>query len=498
MKGRVSEDLSRADRPATHARIVIIGTGFAGLGMAIRLRQEAIKDFIILERGPALGGVWRDNVYPGCACDVESHLYSFSFAPNPTWSRAFSPQREIWDYLRDCADRFQLLPHVRFDHEVLRAAWDASSRRWNLQTSRGAFTAEALISAGGALSDPLIPELPGLSSFTGEVMHSARWDSSLSLKGRSVAVIGTGASAIQLVPAIQPEVKALTLFQRTAPWILPRGDRAISPRTRRLFRAVPFLQRLLRGLIYAKRELMVFGFRTPWLMRLAHGFAMRGLRKAVKDPTLRAKLTPRYALGCKRILISDNFLPAVTKDNVHLVTSPIQEVRALSLLTADGVEHAVDTLIFGTGFRVTDLPLAKHIHGRDGRTLEAHWEGSPKAYLGTTIAGFPNFFLLSGPNTGLGHSSVLTMVEAQVEHTLRALQFLDASGHATLEPRLESQEEFVRHVDRKMRGTVWVTGGCSSWYLDKTGRNSTLWPTFISGYRRRAGAFKPSEYHFNG
>ncbi|WP_224241140.1 flavin-containing monooxygenase [Hyalangium gracile] len=481
-------------RKPPHFHVAIAGSGFAGLGMAIRLKQRGIQDFVILERAEDVGGVWRDNTYPGCACDVQSHLYSFSFAPNPGWSRSYSPQAEIREYLRDCADRFGIRPHIRFGHSVQEARWEDGLQRWYLETSQGPFTADAFVFAMGALSEPAMPKLPGLEKFQGKLMHSARWDSAYELSGREVAVIGTGASAIQFVPEIQKKVGKLVLFQRTPPWILPRGDQAISERRRRLYRKLPGAQLLARWLIYLSGELLAIGFMYPWLMRLVQRQALRHLERSVPDPALRAKLIPSYTMGCKRILLSDDYLPALTQPNVTVITEPIREVRERSVITADGTEHAVDALICGTGFQVTDLPMTHHIRGRDGRTLAETWGGTMKAHLGTTVSGFPNFFMLQGPNTGLGHTSVILMIESQIEHTLGALRYLDARQLAAVEPVPEVQERFVQDVDQRMRGTVWTQGGCSSWYLDATGRNSTLWPGFTFTFKYRVEHFDPADY----
>lgn len=475
-----------------HHRIVIIGTGFAGLGAAIRLKQEGERDFVLLERSDEVGGVWRDNTYPGIACDVQSHLYSFSFAPNPSWSQAYSPGQEIFEYLRDCATRFGIRPHVRFGHTVERAAWDDEQRRWRIETSRGPFTADFLVAANGALSEPSIPEVPGLASFQGEAFHSANWRHDVELRGKRVAVIGTGASAIQFVPAIQPKVERLHLFQRTAAWVLPRTNTTIPASLRALYASVPAAQKLVRGAIYAFREGMLFAFRDGPMSRMAEALGRRYLEKTVRDPALRKKLTPEFRIGCKRILLSDEYLPALTRPNVEVVTDAIREVRARSIVTSDGEERAVDVILFGTGFKITDQPIAHMVRGRTGQTLAEAWRGSPRAHLGTMIAGFPNFFLMQGPNTGLGHTSVVIMMEAQIEHMLLALKRLPDC--AQLEPRAEVQAKFVDEVDRAMRGSVWTAGGCQSWYLDATGRNSTLWPGHTFTFRRLLGRFDPSDY----
>jgi cation diffusion facilitator CzcD-associated flavoprotein CzcO len=482
------------ERRPSHLHIAIAGSGFGGLGMAIRLKQAGIEDFVILERAQDVGGVWRDNAYPGAACDVQSHLYSFSFAPNPGWTRSYSPQAEIHAYLRDCVERFGLRPHLRFGHTVQDASWDDDQQHWRIETSRGVFTADVFICGVGALSEPSIPSLPGLERFEGKVMHSARWDHGYALDGRKVAVIGTGASAVQFIPEIQPKVGRLFLFQRTPAWVMPRHDRAISETMRRLYRAVPLAQRFARALIYVLRELLVLGFMYPWILRRAQRIARRHLERSVPDPVLRAKLTPSFTMGCKRVLVSDTYLPSLTQPNVEVVPDGIREIRERSIVTADGTEREVDTLILGTGFQVTEMPMARHIRGRDGRTLTEVWEGSPKAHLGTTVAGYPNLFVLMGPNTGLGHSSVVMMLESQFEHVLGALRYLDGRGLAAVEPTPEAQREFVRQVDTDMRGTVWTQGGCASWYLDATGRNSTLWPSFTFSFMRRVEHFDPAEY----
>lgn len=489
-----TEDATAFRHAGAHARIAIIGSGFGGLGTAIRLKQQGMEDFIILERAGDVGGVWRDNNYPGCACDVESHLYSFSFAPNPNWSHSFSSQSEIWDYLKRCAKDYGVLPHLRFKHEVREAVWEQDEQRWRLETSKGTYTANVLVAAAGSLSDPAIPKLNGLETFRGKVFHSARWDHEFELTGRRVAVIGTGASAIQFVPAIQPFVEKLFVFQRTAPWIVPRRDRPLEERERRMFRRFPLAQRARRAGIFWLRELFGFAFRHPWALRYFERIALRHLEKAVADPALRAKLTPGYTIGCKRILISNDYLPALTRANVELVTDGIAEVLEHSILTRDGIERQVDAIIFGTGFHVTDLPFARCIRGRNGRSLSDVWAGSPVAHVGTTVAGFPNLFLLQGPNTGLGHTSVILMLEAQIEHVLSAVRFMQRHRVAAIEPRPEVQAAYVADIDRKLQGTVWNTGGCMSWYLDATGRNSTLWPRPTWSFRRRVARLSPGEY----
>jgi cation diffusion facilitator CzcD-associated flavoprotein CzcO len=482
------------DPPARYVRVVIAGAGFGGLGAAIRLLQSGERDLVVLEKATEIGGTWRDNTYPGCACDVPSVLYSFSFAPNPDWSRSFSPQPEIWDYLRACVRRFNLEPYLRLGVELEQATWDDEARRWRIRTSDGELTADVLVAATGPLCEPRIPDLPGLDAFAGTVFHSARWRHDHDLSGRDVAVIGTGASAIQFVPQIAPDVRRLTVFQRTAPWIIPRGDLPISRRARAAYRRFPIVQRLARSAVYAALELLVLVMLHPRISRLPQRIAERNLERQVKDPELRASLTPDYALGCKRILYSNKYLRAVQRDNVQLETTAVARVLPNGVVGADGVEHEVDTIILGTGFHVTDQPIADRVVGRDGRTLADHWQGSPRAYDTVTVHGFPNFFLLLGPNSGLGHSSVVVMAEAGIDHLLAAMEHLRSTGAAALEPSPEAQSAFVREVDRRMAGSVWTSGGCRSWYLDATGRNSTLWPGFTMPFRRRLRTLQPKDY----
>jgi cation diffusion facilitator CzcD-associated flavoprotein CzcO len=474
--------------------IVIIGAGFSGLGTAIRLRQQGIEDFVVLERHDDVGGTWWANTYPGCACDVPSHLYSFSFAPNPEWSQTYSPQPEIRAYLQRCAERYDLYRSIRFGTTVTEAAWDDGAGRWTVQTSGGPVSARVLIAGIGPLTEPRIPDLPGLDTFEGAVFHSARWDHDHDVSGERVAAIGTGASAIQFVPAIQPKVAQLHVFQRTAPWVVPHTNRRVSDPERRLYRRLPALQKAVRAGVYAGREVLVLGFvKNPRLMGVPERLARRHMRAQIADPELLERVTPDYTIGCKRILPSNRWYPALGKPNVELVTSPISAVRPHSIVAADGTERDVDTIIFGTGFHVADMPVGEWVRGRDGTRLVDTWKGSPRAHLGCTVAGFPNLFLLLGPNTGLGHNSVIYMLESQINHVMDALRVMRERGAAVAEVKPEVQQAYNRELDAKMAGTVWSTG-CSSWYLDDTGRNPTLWPDWTWRFRLRTRRFDPAEH----
>ncbi|HEY5427761.1 MAG TPA: NAD(P)/FAD-dependent oxidoreductase [Solirubrobacteraceae bacterium] len=478
-----------------HARVVIVGGGFSGLGMAIGLKRHGVEDFVVLERAPDVGGAWHHNSYPGCTCDIPSHLYSFSFAPNPNWSHTYSPRDEIRDYLRRCASEFGIRPHLRTGVELLTATWREADQRWELDTSRGRYSADVLVSATGPLTEPKLPDVPGLDRFEGTAMHSAQWDHDYDLRGKRVASIGTGASAIQYVPEIARDVARLYVMQRTAPWVMPHGNRPIAERERALYRRAPIAQRAVRAGVYASRELLVLGFaKQPRLMGALERLARSHMATQISDPALLAQVTPDYTIGCKRIVPSNRWYRALAADNVQLVTGGLVRVGAHSVVGGDGVERDVDAIIFGTGFHVTDPPIADVMHGRDGRRLADIWAGSPRAYLGTALPGFPNFFMLLGPNTGLGHGSMVYMIESQIEHVRRAVAHLDATGAATLEVSAQAHASFNADVDARLRGTVWDTGGCASFYIDATGRNATLWPDWTWRFRRRCARFDRDAY----
>ncbi|MFN2450858.1 MAG: flavin-containing monooxygenase, partial [Candidatus Dormibacteria bacterium] len=410
------------DGGRTVVRVIVVGAGFSGLGTAIRLRRAGMNDFVVLERAAELGGTWRDNHYPGCCCDVPSHLYSFSFELNPEWTRAFAPRAEIQDYLRRTAQKYGVMPHIRFRHELTAAVWDEPSARWLVETAGAAYSAELLVLGTGALSHPMVPRLPGAEVFAGTAFHSATWDHDHDLTGKRVAVIGTGASAIQFVPELQRRAQHLQIYQRTAPWILPRWDYRVTRAEKALLAAVPRLSLVLRGAVYAALELRVVGFTHPRLMKSVERVARWHLRRQVANPALRAKLSPSYTFGCKRLLLSDDYYPAVSQANVEVVTTGIREIRPHSIVAGDGTERAVDTIVWGTGFRATEFPIASRVVGRGGLSLADRWQGSPTAYLGVTVPNFPNLFLMTGPNSGLAHSSMVYMIESQINYILDCLR----------------------------------------------------------------------------
>ncbi|HVJ55138.1 MAG TPA: NAD(P)/FAD-dependent oxidoreductase [Aliidongia sp.] len=479
-------DASSAGPLVPELDAVVIGTGFAGLGMAIKLKQAGIDKFVVFERGAEVGGTWRDNHYPGCACDIPSHLYSFSFEPNPDWTRMYPNQPEIYAYLKRCADKYGIRPYIRFNTEVVEAVYDRAGDFWRVRTGAGdSFTARIVVSGMGGLSRPAYPKIAGLDSFEGKAFHSAEWDHDYDLAGKNVAVIGTGASAIQFVPEVAKQVGKLHLFQRTAPWVVQRLDRPFSERERKLFRWLPGYRWLLRKSIYWRNEFLALGFVVnPNILRKAAGPALKFLEAMVPDPALRAKVTPKYTLGCKRILISNDYYPALARPNVEVVTEGIKEIRAHSVVTEDGVERPVDAIIYGTGFRATDILTPVKVIGRDGVDLNEAWRKGVESYLGITVAGYPNWFMLVGPNTGLGHNSMVFMIEAQIRYVMSCLKLMRRRGARAIDVKPQVQSAFNADIQHRLTGTVWASG-CKSWYLDENGKNTTLWPGFTFQYWAR-------------
>ncbi|HET9690319.1 MAG TPA: NAD(P)/FAD-dependent oxidoreductase [Acidimicrobiales bacterium] len=484
------------------SRVAIIGAGFGGIGASVKLTEAGEADHVIFEKQHDVGGTWLANRYPGCRCDVDSNLYSFSFALNPDWSNTFSYQEEIQAYLRGVAERHGVIGHCRFGTEVTAARWDDDAGHWALDlraadgtTSR--HTAEVLISANGFLSEPAIPDFPGLADFGGEVLHSAQWDPSVDLTGKRVAVIGTGASAVQIVPRVQPQAASLHVFQRTPAWILPHPGHDVKERTKRLYRRVPALQRGMRALSYYQREVVVL----PALLRsrrlgAIRKLAQRHLEAQVPDPELRAKLTPTFAPGCKRLTPTNEYLPAIAAANCELVTEGIDRFSAAGIVTRDGTERPFDVVILATGFRVTNGTFPHLVTGREGLTMREVWDGaSMGAYNGTAMARFPNFFMLAGPNTGIGHTSLVYMIEAQITYVVDAVRYMRANDVAAVEVRPDVVLAFNEELQRKFAQSVWTTGGCASWYLDERGNNPTLWPDYTFRFKRRLERFDAESYY---
>lgn len=483
-----------ASTPQRH-RVIVVGTGFSGLCMGVKLREAGEDDFVLLERAHEVGGTWRDNTYPGCGCDVPSHLYSFSFAPNPNWSRLYAPQAEILAYLKDVARRFDLIRHIRFGTNLVGARYDETRRLWVVRAEDGrVFEGEVLVSGMGGLSNPLVPDLPGLARFRGRVFHSATWEHDHDLSGRRVAVVGSGASAIQFVPAIAPLVDRLDYYQRTPPWVIPKDDRPLTERERADFAAHPWRQQMQRLSQYWLMEarFLAFKYKPEW-MQLVARMGRHRIERSIRDPQRRAQVTPDYTPGCKRLLISNDYYPALARTNVDVITDGIREVTETGIVTQDGTLREVDTLIFGTGFKVAD-PIPKGtVYGRGGLDLADAWRDGPEAYMGIAVAGFPNFFMLMGPNTGLGHNSMVFMIESQAHYIVEALKAMRERRLRTLEVRPAAQTRFVNEVQQQLQRTVWQSG-CKSWYLTAQGRNISLWPGFTFTYRIKTRRFNLQPY----
>ena len=480
---------------AAPLRVLIIGAGFAGVGLAIQLQKRGIDDFLVLEKAASVGGTWRDNHYPGAACDVPSHLYSYSFEPKTDWSRKFAPQAEIVAYIQHCVDKHQLAGKIRCNTEVASAEFEQASGLWRVIGKDGEhYLAQALVSACGQLNQPAYPRIPGLESFAGEAFHSARWNHAYDLAGKRVAVIGTGASAIQFVPEIVPKVQHLTLFQRSAAYVISKPDRAYKRWELALLRRWPWLQQIDRGFKYVQHEVRALAFiHFPVLMKLFQFSFQRHLAAAIADPERQRQLQPDYPLGCKRILISNNYFPALAQGNVEIVNQAIQSITAHGVVTTDGREHPVDALIYGTGFAATDFLAPMQIKGLGGVELNQAWRDGAEAYKGISVNGFPNLFLLYGPNTNLGHNSILYMLESQFAYVLNCLDALQQQGLRYMDVKPQVQQRFNQHLQQVIRHSIWEQG-CTSWYKNAAGKNTNNWPGFTFTYRQQTRHLELADY----
>ncbi|MFD5177959.1 flavin-containing monooxygenase [Nocardia sp. NPDC058379] len=478
----------------TTPSIVIIGTGFGGLGMAMELQKAGFDRVTLLERAADVGGVWRENTYPGAGCDIPSPLYSYSYEPRTDWPKRFSEQPDIHAYLRGVAEKRGLIPKIRFGAEVTAAEFDDATGTWTVRTADGAtITADILIPAVGQLSRPALPDIPGIDDFQGESFHSAEWNHEVDLTGKRVAVIGTGASAIQFVPAIQPKVERLTLFQRSAAWVLPKPDIEYRPWHHTVFASVPPIRLAERFAVWALCEFLSLGIvDVPAIRPLVTGIATRHLENQVQDPRLRAALLPDYPAGCKRGLFSNNYFPALTQPNAHVETSAISEILPDGLRTADGAVHSADVIIYGTGFKGTEFLWPMRITGRAGRELTDAWDGGARAYQGMTVPGFPNMFLIYGPNTNLGVGSIVYMIESQARYIRQAVQQIARHSGRVLDVRAEVAEAYDTRVQRRLERTPWTR--CTSWYRTAAGRITNNWPGTVSSYRRGTRTFALSDY----
>jgi cation diffusion facilitator CzcD-associated flavoprotein CzcO len=480
--------------PVQSVDVLIVGAGISGIGAAIRLKKEGVSNFVVLEKSDSLGGTWRDNTYPGCACDVPSALYSFSFAQKADWSRVFAGQEEILEYVNDTASQFSVMPFIRFGEPTEDAYWDDAQSVWVVRTAKNIWYARMIISCAGYLHEPIIPDLPGLKEFPGEAFHSSHWRHDLDLTGKRVAVIGTGASAIQFVPEIQPLVSDLKVYQRTPQWILPKPDSSM-PSLPQRFLGLPFAKQSLRKAIYASFETFGIGFRRPSLLKHVERIARGHLRWAVRDAELRDKLTPDYTLGCKRMLLSNNYYPAIAQRNVELFDSGVMEIRGNTVIGQDGSERDVDVIIFGTGFKVSDQPISHLVRGIDGRSMADIWQGSPEAYRGSSVTGFPNMFMVLGPNLAIGHNSAFIVIEAQLNYAMGAVRAMKALELERIDVKRSAQAHYNEKVQRDLQKTVWNTGGCSSYYIDVNGKNSIGFPWSTLTMQRLLAKFDIENYH---
>lgn len=487
----------RRHQPPKSPSVIIIGTGFGGIGMAIQLQKAGIHDITLLEKAGAVGGTWRDNTYPGAACDVQSHLYSYSFEPKHDWSRKFGTQPEILEYIEACVRKYRLEPLIRFNQAVESAEFDEHNNQWQVTTATGdTYRSDVLITATGQLNRPAMPDIAGLENFAGESFHSARWNHGVNLKGKRVAVIGTGASAIQFVPEITPDVAQLDLYQRSAAWVLPKPDKTFSPLEHTLFEKLPLWDRLYRSVIYLKNEVRALAFtRFSGLLEIFANRARNEASRWVSDPDKLAALIPEYRIGCKRILISNDWYRAVNQPHVRLITGGISRIDETGIVSDSGEHRPADVIIFGTGFRASEFLSPIHITGRNGVSLNEAWANGSKAFKGITVSGFPNLFMLYGPNTNLAHNSILYMLESQFRYVLSALRALSRYPGAAMDVREDRQSRYSQVVQRGLEGSVWEAG-CSSWYLDEHGRNTVNWPGFTFSYRFATRSVDTADYQF--
>lgn len=473
--------------------VIVIGAGFGGLAVAHHLREAGVDRITILERADDIGGVWRDNTYPGAACDVPSVLYSWSFAPKTDWTHRYARQPEILDYIHQRAAAAGLRDLVRTGAEVVSAVWDDKHLHWTVGLASGeSLVADVVVSAVGQLSEPALPRIPGLDTFAGPAFHSATWDHSVDLRGQRVGVIGTGASAIQFVPAIVDEVAALTVFQRSAPYVVPKPDIIYKDRQKRRYARRPKAHDLTRRNTFRMTEQLNKALDSDGrLVKVLHQYWRFHLRRQVKDPALRARLVPDYQLGCKRLLFSNDWYPALTRPHVEVVTDGITSIEPAGIRTSDGRLHEFDVLIHGTGFATTDFLATVAVTGSEGRDLHREWTGGARAHLGITVPGFPNFFVLYGPNTNLGGSSIIGMLEAQSGYVAQAVRRLEVTGGA-IEIREDRAASYDTEMQERLSDSVWA--GCSSWYRDPSGRITTNWPGTVTEYKERTARFDPADF----
>lgn len=487
---------STSRETSTFVEVLIVGAGFSGLGMGMQLKKSGMTSFLILEKGHDVGGTWRDNIYPGVACDIPSHLYSYSFQAKPDWSHHFADGPEIHQYLRDCAEQWDLSEHLHLNTEALEMRWNSKKHRWQVKTPQRLYECEILIMASGRLSEPGMPEITGLSDFQGATFHSARWNNDISLQGKRIGVIGTGASAIQIIPHLAHIAQKLVIFQRSAPYVMPRGDKQYSEAEKRTYQRIPSARERLRTRLFWQAE-MGFAARAnvPQYLERLRARALDHLHQQVPDAALCAKLTPAYEVGCKRILLSDTFYPALMSPNVTVEPAALHKVVGTAAVAANGAQHDLDVLIFATGFQSSRPPFAGRVLGLNGKSLSEHWKEGMKAHLSTVVSDFPNMFLINCPNASLGHNSAIFMIEAQIEYIKSVIAYRQESHSSVFSVRHAAEELYTGYIDRQAMSTVWTSGGCDSWYLDKANKRLTLlWPGFAYEFKERLALLNPDDF----
>lgn len=481
-----------------HLSAAVVGAGFSGIGVGKTLLENGTENFLIFDRGDTVGGTWRDNTYPGCSCDIPAVLYCYASAPNAHWKSTYASQPEVLSYLRRCVTDFGLESRIRLQHEIDNAHWDEVQQRWSIQTSQGKYTAKLLIVSTGYLSESNTPVFEGIDDFEGNAFHTSHWNHDVVLKGKRVAVIGNGASAIQLVPAIQGQVAQLDLYQRTAPWVTPKHEKDISGFTAWAIRNLPGYQRLLRDSVKWQFESLAFALRRPFMMGQIQKFWGHDLDKCITDPELRKRLKPNFIMGCKRILFSDTYYPALNNRNVELVTEGIRRITATGIESSEGTHRPVDVIVFGTGFRATNLPIADRLHGKDGEKLSDAWKAGQVAHLGSTVTGFPNMFIMLGPGTTLSHTSMTLMIEAQLHYISDFLRKAEKLSISTINVKRDKMRAYREKLDRDIGGTVWSSvGGCDSWYQDEHGRSTAVWPNYVLKFKWMNRRFNTDDFDIN-
>ncbi|RLL21816.1 flavin-containing monooxygenase [Acinetobacter chengduensis] len=480
--------------------VLIVGSGFGGLGLAIQMKQKGKNNFLIVEREGEVGGTWRDNTYPGVECDVPSHLYSFSFRLNPEWSKTFAPGPEIQEYLKKTADEEQLRSHIHFHTEMIKSSWDANQQKWMVETSKGTYISRYLITAAGHLADEHLPKIEGLESFTGDFFHSARWNHDVSLAGKRIAIVGSGASAIQIVPRMAEIASEMVVFQRSAPYVIPRPDYVYSEGQKQLFKRMPSEMEKLRQDIFWGGEFNFIQRRNvPKFVSDAKNMALSHLKAQIQDTKLQEKLTPKYEIGCKRLLVSNTYYPTFNQDHVVLEASALAKIEGSDLISSNGERFEnIEAIVFATGFEATRPPFAQRVFNAEQKSLDEQWNEGMQAYDAISVHNFPNLFIINGPNTGLGHNSVVYIIEAQVDYILQALDYLEQQSKQVFSVRKQAEDDYVKRLRTMSEGTVWLAGGCKSWYVDPRSGNLTLvWPDYAFSFRDNNGTFHPEGYEFS-